>query len=297
MDNTTHTDSKMAFLRPLHERVDRIDMWVDRKINGFPKDICGYDHILSHVCVFLTHKGSARVLYDMHETTLHPNELSILLPGHVIQFVEFSDDFVFSRALISKEMAKELQFHIFSHDMERFHIHPLCRLNEIQMERVTALGTIFSAIVEHSYEDLPLRRKMLLSQLAVGFEFINYYRREQDKQWSGDRSLALFARFRDLVVAHYTESREVQYYAKILKVHPYHLTRVIREVDNGRSPAEWIEQYVIKQAKQQLESPDFRSLKEIAYMLGFSEPSSFYRYFKHATGMTAKEYRTLHGER
>ena len=26
-------------------------------------------------------------------------------------------------------------------------------------------------------------------------------------------------------------------------------------------------------------------------MLGFSEPTSFYRYFKRVTGMTAKEYR------
>ena len=28
-------------------------------------------------------------------------------------------------------------------------------------------------------------------------------------------------------------------------------------------------------------------------MLGFSEPSSFYRYFKRVTGMTAKQYRHL----
>ena len=32
-------------------------------------------------------------------------------------------------------------------------------------------------------------------------------------------------------------------------------------------------------------------LSKTAYMLGFSEPSSFYRYFKRGTGMTAKEYR------
>jgi len=30
--------------------------------------------------------------------------------------------------------------------------------------------------------------------------------------------------------------------------------------------------------------------REIAFMLGFTEPTSFYRYFKRATGMTAKEY-------
>jgi AraC-like DNA-binding protein len=31
--------------------------------------------------------------------------------------------------------------------------------------------------------------------------------------------------------------------------------------------------------------------QETAYLLGFSEPTSFYRYFKRVTGMTAKQYR------
>jgi AraC-like DNA-binding protein len=34
-----------------------------------------------------------------------------------------------------------------------------------------------------------------------------------------------------------------------------------------------------------------QTLQETAYMLGFTEPTSFYRYFKRITGMTAKQYR------
>ena len=52
-----------------------------------------------------------------------------------------------------------------------------------------------------------------------------------------------------------------------------------------------IEQYVIAQAKRLIETQATQTLQETAYMLGFSEPTSFYRYFKRATGMTAKEYR------
>jgi AraC-like DNA-binding protein len=53
----------------------------------------------------------------------------------------------------------------------------------------------------------------------------------------------------------------------------------------------WIEQYVIAQAKRLIETRATQTLQETAYMLGFSEPTSFYRYFKRATGMTTKEYR------
>ena len=56
-------------------------------------------------------------------------------------------------------------------------------------------------------------------------------------------------------------------------------------------PAKWIEQYVTTQAKRLIKTHATQTLQEIAYMLGFSEPTSFYRYFKHVTGMTAKEYR------
>lgn len=45
------------------------------------------------------------------------------------------------------------------------------------------------------------------------------------------------------------------------------------------------------QAKRLIETHATATLKETAYLLGFAEPASFYRYFKRATGMTAKEYR------
>jgi AraC-like DNA-binding protein len=51
---------------------------------------------------------------------------------------------------------------------------------------------------------------------------------------------------------------------------------------------------VITLAKKMIETQQELSLKHIAYQLGFTEPSSFYRYFKHATGITAKDYHEAH---
>lgn len=53
----------------------------------------------------------------------------------------------------------------------------------------------------HDYNELQLRRQMLLSQLAVAYEFINYYRREQDRQWAESRAATFYTQFCDLVVA------------------------------------------------------------------------------------------------
>jgi AraC-like DNA-binding protein len=105
------------------------------------------------------------------------------------------------------------------------------------------------------------------------------------------RHVEIFNRFCDLVVNNYRESREVKFYANLLNLTPKYLSKVILTTTDGLSPAKWIEQYVAAQAKRLIETHATQTLQEIAYLLGFSEPTSFYRYFKRATGMTAKEYR------
>ena len=160
------------------------------------------------------------------------------------------------------------------------------------VSRLSAFSTTQLAIIaNHTERELPHRYQALLAQLAVGYEFLNYYRRDQDRQWAENRYADTFKRFCDLVVKHYRESREVQYYADLPELTPKHLSKVIRTATNGLSPVKWIEQYVTAQAKRLIETRSTQTLQEIAYMLGFTEPTAFYRYFKRATGMTAKQYR------
>ena len=109
-----------------------------------------------------------------------------------------------------------------------------------------------------------------------------------------NRQVDIFNRFCDLVVKHYRESREVQYYANLMDLSPKYLNKVVRLATNGLSPYKWIEEYVMTQAKRLIGARATLTLQETAYMLGFTEPTSFYRYFKRATGMTAKEYRDRH---
>ena len=82
----------------------------------------------------------------------------------------------------------------------------------------------------------------------------------------------------------------MKYYADLLHLTPKHFTKIIRQ-EMGVSPVEWIEQYIVTQAKKLIEIYPDHTLAQIAYMLGFSEPTTFYRYFKRVTGTTAKQYR------
>lgn len=249
------------------------------------------DFVFPHIILTLILSGSARAMYDMRVITHHKNDLAIIMPGHIMHPLDCTDDFTYTLFFISPKMFNDLRFHTFSHDYEKFNYAPVCSLTDEQAEHLLSIVDQLTVIANYTGKELPHRYQALLAQLAVGYEFLNYYRREQDKQWTENRHIELFNRFCDLVVKHYRESREVKFYADLLNLTPKYLSKVIRIATNGLSPVEWIEQYVIAQAKRLIETRATQTLQETAYLLGFSEPSSFYRYFKRVTGMTAKQYR------
>ena len=172
----------------------------------------------------------------------------------------------------------------------------MCHLTNVQVMRVAALTEVLEAIASHDITDLQLRQQMLLSQLAVGLEFINYYRREQDKEWAENRPAMIYKQFCDLVVEHYTENRNVQYYADLLDYDARYFSKVFRQYSNGMSPLEWIQQYVATQAKRIMDTYPQQTVKETAIQLGFSSTANFCRYFKRATGIYPMDYRERGGQ-
>ena len=269
--------------------VEQTGLYISREVHGLTT--LNRDMVFPHLVIFYCHQGKARAMYDMREMTQTKNDLSILMPGHVLRQLECSDDFVFTRIVVSSELFADLRTAVFSHDYDKFHHHPSFRLTDEQARRLLMVTDVLSVIVAHDSRDLKLRQQLMLYQLAIGYEFLNYYRREMDTLWPNNRQLDIFNRFCELVVAHYKESREVQFYARQLDLTPKYFSQVIRSATNGISPGQWIEQYIATQTKRLIQTRPEVSLKEIAYEMGFNEPSSFYRYFKRATGMTAKEFK------
>ena len=282
----------MALTSPkelLIEEVEQSGILIVREMHRFFN--LNEDFVFPHIILTLCLSGSARAKYDMRVITHKKNDLAFIMPGHVMHPMDCTDDFTYTMFFISPKMFDDLRFHTFSHDYEKFNYAPVCSLTDEQAAHLMTIVDQLIVIANHTDKELPHRYQALLAQLAVGFEFLNYYRREQDRQWSENRHAELFNHFCDLVVKHYRESREVKYYASLMNITPKHLSKVIRAATGGLSPGLWIEQYVTAQAKRLIETGATPTLQETAYMLGFSEPTAFYRFFKRVTGMTAKQYR------
>lgn len=113
---------------------------------------------------------------------------------------------------------------------------------------------------------------------------------QREKVVSG-RTQIVFDQFINLVSEYHTQYRNVGFYAERLSLTPKYLSRIIRDA-SGRSAPEWIDDYVILEAKNLLKYSGL-PIKEIVYKLNFPSQSVFYKFFKARTGMTPTEYKNF----
>jgi len=96
--------------------------------------------------------------------------------------------------------------------------------------------------------------------------------------------------FKKILENHENDSKlQVHYFAEKLNLHPNYLNSVIKS-KTGRTVNDWISKRTLSVAKSLLNSTTYSS-KEIAYKLGFSEPTHFSRFFKKQTQLSPNTYR------
>jgi AraC family transcriptional regulator, transcriptional activator of pobA len=99
----------------------------------------------------------------------------------------------------------------------------------------------------------------------------------------------LVFKFKNLVNNCYLTHKQVSAYAEKLFVSANMLNQTVKEL-TGKTAKEVIAEKIMQEAKKQLRySTD--DVSEIAFYLGFEEPTHFIRFFKSQTGQTPREYR------
>ncbi|MGN7757920.1 helix-turn-helix domain-containing protein [Chryseobacterium sp. 22532] len=101
-------------------------------------------------------------------------------------------------------------------------------------------------------------------------------------------------RFHELVETYYKTQKGVAFYAEELCITPNYLGVLCRK-QYKISPLEFIRQRILLEAKKLLHSSN-KSIKEIAFELGFNNFSHFSYFFRKQTGWTPKSYRMAMGK-
>lgn len=107
------------------------------------------------------------------------------------------------------------------------------------------------------------------------------------------RSDLLFREFKKLSVEHYRMHHDIGFYAEALHISPTYLSRIVKRT-TGHTVYAHLSGLLMAEARRYLESTD-KDIKEIADRLGFSDQSSFGKFFKAQSGLSPHHYRRQFG--
>ncbi|MCE7060225.1 AraC family transcriptional regulator [Dyadobacter sp. CY343] len=99
----------------------------------------------------------------------------------------------------------------------------------------------------------------------------------------------IFECFKELLEKRFLVYKLVSQYADELAITPNYLSEVVKR-SSGFSASYFIHQRVILEAKR-IAMTSQLSMKEIAFQIGFEDPSQFSKFFKSKTGKTFSEFR------
>ncbi len=150
---------------------------------------------------------------------------------------------------------------------------------------------------QYAHQHNPFKREILVSLLRVAFlelcEMLMSLEKEKKSEPvpkdNSSRMETIFHRFLENIARRHIKKLSVAEYADELFISPKYLSTVCRTV-SGKSPLEWISEYVIEDVVYYLTNTDLTS-KEISVELGFPNSSFFGKYVREHLGMTPYEYR------
>jgi len=248
--------------------------------------------------------GHASADIDGKHYSMKESEIFVLAPSRFAHMGERSDDFralgiIFEFEFYQKiakgvlDMGMGLQLAQQPHkELTQKQYQNMKTLIEGLMERID-IETKELALMPEELRDarrLVLRELIISLGTTLAYEVLNIYLTNYSfSPIRLTRRDEVMQNFFALVFENFREHRELAFYADRLYLSPRYLAALVKQ-SSGRSPAEWINERVMGEAKQMLTYSDL-SVKQIAQQLNFPNQSFFGKYFRHHAGLSPLKYR------
>ena len=246
---------------------------------------------LNFILMAMCKKGKAQYSIDTRQQVVKPGDLMFVSERHVIDNYEASPDFECLCIMLTTEY-----YHGFVQDVKNVSSLLLFSMNNpvvpLTNKEIQVFTNYFETIREkmadtsHHYRS-PLIKALLL---AMFYDMSNViYRVERQGNRKHTRAEAIFAHFIRLLEDNFRTQHRVSWYAEQLCITPKYLSEIVKKI-SLRTPNEWIDSYVILEARVLLKNTT-KSIKEITDELNFPNQSFLGKYFKEHVGVSPSEYR------
>lgn len=251
------------------------------------------DHRLYDMIVLLCLDGNMEICINMKTLQLGPSSLMTIFPDANIKLGNLTEDFRCYVITIQRELLTKAFYvkNILS-IQTILHQFPVIKLENKEMALFVHYFSFLAQIHERLKHTHPEIIRCHLMALLMSLNAIYKEQNVKGCNSAMTRSKIICHDFVELVRKHYTEERQLQFYADKLCITPKYLMAVIKK-DLGRNPKTIIDDALITIAKHQLKTTDL-SVKQICDNLNFPNPSFFGKFFKRLVGVSPKEYRDDH---
>lgn len=235
--------------------------------------------------------GRMSCLVDLKSYSVQAPAMAIILPGQVLESLEYDEEFKTLTMIMSKgftdsfNLPVSLQERLF---IQTNHFHPISQ--EVLEVYISCFNQIKNVIKQ---KDNPYRREIIKCLFSAYYYGLGYYIHNANSENKQTVVMTyqqeLCERFITLVSENYKEKREIGYYADKLCVSNKYLSSLLKQ-ETGLTALQWIEKYVVLYAKSCLSSTSM-TVQQISDELFFPSQSVFGKYFKRVEGISPKQYR------
>lgn len=239
-------------------------------------------------------EGETTVTFNLREYAVKKDSMFVFSPQNILQ-ADHGEGFKAHVLVITREMMQRINI-----DTKRimpvllqFSAHPCIDLTQ---EESRTLRNFFTLVGQEVLAPETEFSHDIVSELVsatiykIGSILHRYVTEHPETgNRAQTRAETYFRQFMELLGEHFQRERSVGFYAHRLCITPKYLTTLVKRI-SGKSVSEWIDIYVITEAKTMLKYSN-RSIQEIAYHLNFPNQSFFGSYFKRNTGISPSQYK------
>ena len=239
-------------------------------------------------------EGETSLTSNLQEFRLKKDSLFIFSPKHILQ-VQSNNRFKAHLIVIAPDFLKRINI-----DTKRmmplflqFGSLPCMELTHAESQSLRSFISMVEQELKGSETDFSseIIGGLIAATIYKVGDILTHYLTEHPEVDSPihNRAEEYFRQFTELLGEHYKHERSVGFYARQLCITPKYLTTLIKRI-SGKSVSEWIDNYVILEAKTLLKYSNM-SVQEIAYYLNVPNQSFFGSYFKRNAGMSPSQYK------
>ncbi|WP_420571642.1 helix-turn-helix domain-containing protein [Kordia sp.] len=248
----------------------------------------GYDlskpHRIEFHALIIISKGESTHTIDFKEQKIFPGVILPLTKDQVHAFNKerTTDGFVisFEESFISQNISEKNLFHFL-------HIYntPSVYIGEENLHSLQSFLTLLKHL--HQEENLNMKPEMINSVFMALLFKIKQLSVYQHKTFESKR-FKDFLSYKLLITQYYAESHNAKSYAKKLDVSYKYLNDICKEI-GGKTAKAFLDSWLLLEIKRNLSEQKYTS-QEIAFKMGFNEPSNFIRFFKKHTSFTPNQF-------